>query len=366
MRTMATIFCGLLGVALAVTVWGAESPAADTPAETAQAEKPVAEKAEPAKPAGDKAVEKTESTVEVADDATSPKEQLSKLSMPKLDWYQKIQTLAHGRMLNVPTPKYRKAESELLAITDANAIEPIALTFYNKNTRWRSTFVKASRGYAQRKDKTASPLAVAYLSDVAVRDPSSILRGKARSALLHADTPRHPERLRYHLAASRNEAARDRAAGLLADLKDRRTMYTMVNQLVTEEWRLVSKMVEARSVQMDIRTSYAFPPDMSNQTTITAAVPMGLATAQITLPVVRVTSINTTVSAPAGYRIEYQWEKRTIRHGTILGALRRLSGKSFGYERAAWMKWLREQEDIPRRESGSTGGSGSPYDVHWE
>lgn len=365
MPTMAMLLCGLLGAALAAPAQGADRPSASTPTQAARTEKP-ASGTETAKPAGDKTAKEAEGTAEVVDNEASPKKQISKLSTSKLDWYQKLQALAHGRMLNVPTPKYREAEGEVLAITDANALEPIALTFYNKNTRWRSTFVKASRGYAQRKDKTTSPLAVAYLSDVAVRDPSRILRGKARSALLQAGTPRYPERLRYHLAASRNEAVRDRAAGLLADLKDRRTMVTMVDQLVTEEWRLVSKMVEARSVQMDIRTSQVFPPDLSNTTRVTAAVPQGIATAQIALPVVKMTSINTTVSAPAGYRIEYQWEKRTIRHSPVLGALRRLSGKNFGYERAAWIKWLREQEDIPRRESGSTGGSGSPYDVHWE
>ena len=290
------------------------------------------------------------------------------LAGEKLAWYNRIRALAYGEMLKTPTATYRKAEGKLLEITDPKALEPMALVMYNENTRWRSSFLKATEQYGRGADAFASHLAVSYLSDMAVLDPSAVLRGKARAALMNPTTPRHPDRLRHQVANGTEPVVRSRAAGLLADLKDRSMLGPMVDMLTTEEWRLVGKTVETRSVQMDLRMQVAHPPDMTNQTVVTAAVPGGIATATITLPRVQATSVHTTVSAPAGYSVDYDWEKVTVRHPGMLKALKRLTGKNFGYNKSAWAQWLRSQRADGGSESRGTGTrsrSGS-YDVQWD
>jgi general secretion pathway protein D len=58
---------------------------------------------------------------------------------------------------------------------------------------------------------------------------------------------------------------------------------------------------DRRYVQLDLRPQVALPPDMTNQTTIVAAVPQGPpATATITLPRVQITHLMTSVSVPDG------------------------------------------------------------------
>lgn len=300
---------------------------------------------------------------EPAGEDAPPKEELAKLNAPKIEWFDRIKNLAKTSMANSSVKEYEEAEKQLLSITDPNALEPMALVLYNRNTRWRSSFLKVTRQYAQARQEVASPLAVSYLSDMAVLDPSPVLRGQARAALINADTPRYPDRLRYQLSASTDSAARTRAAGLLADLKVEAVISDMVGQLVTEEWRAVSQEIETRHVGMDIRVTYAGQPDLSRTTTITAGA-IATASAQIVLPTVRMTSINTTVSAPAGYSVDTLWEKVEVRHPGILESLKRLTGKDFGYDQGAWARWLTEQRRDSRGDNRPAAG-GSPYDVQW-
>ena len=57
---------------------------------------------------------------------------------------------------------------------------------------------------------------------------------------------------------------------------------------------------DRRYVQLDLRPQVALPPDLTNTTVITAAVPGGVAAATITLPEVQVTHLMTSVSVPDG------------------------------------------------------------------
>jgi hypothetical protein len=150
----------------------------------------------------------------------------------------------------------------------------------------------------------------------------------------------------------------------LADLKVRDAVGDLIGGLVTDEWRAVAKIIETRHVAMDVRLQNAGVPDLSRTTTITAGA-LVQATAVITLPTVHVTSINTSISAPAGYSVDTEWERVEVRHPGVLESLKRLTGKDFGYDQGAWARWLAEQR--PAGGGGSTpAGSTSPYDVQWE
>lgn len=345
--------------ALAAPMLRAEAPADAGDAAEQQQTTEVAEvEAQPASGAATAACD----APEIVDDPNRGKV-IATLEGERRRWFDRIATLAHQKMAGAGVARYREAEHELLEINDPDALEPMALVMYTPDQRFRSTFVKAARQYAQSDFERPSRIATMYLSDIAVFDPSAVLRGRARSALLAPETPRRPERLRQLVTDAGEPDARDRAAGLLADIEDAAMLEAMVDLLVTDEWKLVAKVVEAHKVTMDIRAKAVHPPDMSNTTTVQAVSPQAVAQATIVLPRVRATEIQTTISAPAHANIEYEWEKVSTKHPGMLTALRRLTGRDFGYNEDAWhawiRKWRREHPDAP-------SASADPYGIQWE
>jgi hypothetical protein len=321
---------------------------AEPPVAQSQPAQPAAAPARAAEPAqsrtGEAPVADKQSGAEQAPVSEEPQVDPRRvLNDQKLNWFRTIQALAFGAMARGSDAEYQDAEKQLLGITDPNALEPMALVLYTRNMRWRSSFLKSVQQYAKSKDDFAQKLAVTYLSDIAVGDISGVLRGKARATLVQADTPRYPERLRYRLISSPDAEVRSRAAQLLADLKDTQMLEAMIELLTTQEWRLKGAEIESRTVQMDLRPSVAGVPTFGS-TTVTAAVPMGLASATIMLPNVRITQLQTTVFAPAGMQITPDWEEVTVRHPGMLLALQKLTGKDFGYNKEAWLEWLRTRE----------------------
>jgi len=280
---------------------------------------------------------------------------VAELDDQELAWYARIKTLAEGPLSSTSMAEYREGEKQLLAITDPAALKPMGLAIYTRNTRWRSSFLKAATQYAQSSEPPQDKVAVAYLADMAVGDKSPILRGKARAAILHKDTPKYADQLEYRLTTFRRAEVRERAAKLLADLKVVSAIANMIEMLTTEELRVKGAWIESYTVMMDIRAHQAGVPTF-RQVEVQAATPaLGIATATIEVPTARVTSINTTVSAPAGVRIDYDYEITTRRHVGVLAALKRLTGEDFGYNKEAWYAWLRARQHEKNAE----------YDVNW-
>jgi len=325
-------------------------------AKDGQAKDNSADEATPDKPA------KTEQT---ATDDQSPfakkkkktrADWIAELDGEELVWYTKIKALASGPLSSASMTEYRKGEKQLLEITDPVALKPMGLAVYTKNTRWRSSFLKAATQFAQNSQPPQDKVAVAYLSDMAVGDKSSILRGKARAAMLHKDTPKYTDQLEHRLTTYRRADVRERAARLLADLRAVSAVANMIEMLTTEEVRVKGAWIESYNVMMDIRLTNAGIPTF-RQVPISAATPaLGIATAVIEVPTVHVTEINTSVSVPAGVRIDYDYEVTTRKHAGVLGALKRLTGQDFGYNKEAWYAWLRKRQH----------GESSEYDIEWD
>ena len=280
---------------------------------------------------------------------------VAELDDQELTWYGRIKALAEGPLSSTSMVEYRQGEKQLLAITDPVALKPMGLAIYTPNTRWRSSFLMAVTQFAQSSEPPQDKVAVAYLSDMAVGDKSPILRGKARAAILHDDTPKYDDQLKYRLTTFRRAEVRERAAELLADLKAVSGMANMIEMLTTEELRVKGAWIESYNVMMDIRAANVGIPTF-RQVPISAATPaLGIATATIEVPTVRITEINTTVSAPAGVRIDYDYEIATRKHPGVLAALKRLTGQDFGYNKEAWYAWLRARQHEKNDE----------YDVNW-
>jgi hypothetical protein len=284
--------------------------------------------------------------------APPPVDPVTLLTHAQKDWYYKIRDLAFTSLSSTSMDDFRAGEQKLLAIKAPEALEPMALALYTPNTRWRSTFLQAVGQYARSGAEPANKLAVVYLEDIAVKDSSGVLRGKARANLLAKDTPRETSRLKYQLAYNLNDDVRDRAASLLADLKDQTALANLVGALTTDETRLNGYWVDSRRVQLDLRPAIS---QLQSMTTVQEGATAGGATAvtgaggtttagsaigNIMLPTVHVTEAHTTVSAPGGFTVTPDVQQTTVSHPEVLAALRSLTGQDFGYDKAAWMNWI--------------------------
>jgi hypothetical protein len=286
--------------------------------------------------------------------APPPVDPVTQLTNDQKDWYNKIRDLAFTSLSSSSMADFRAGEQKLLAIKAPEALEPMALALYTPNTRWRSTFLQAVNQYARGDSAPANMLAVVYLEDIAVKDDSGVLRNKARATLLAKDTPRETSRLKYQLSYSQDSAVRDRAATLLADLKDQTALANMVDALTTEQTNVNGAWVESRNVQLDIRASTAQLQSMLVvQEGATAGGLVGAGTGaggststvggaigNIQLPTVKITNVHTTVSAPGGFVVTPDVEQKTITHPEVLYALKSLTGQDFGFDKAAWMNWI--------------------------
>jgi len=283
---------------------------------------------------------------------------IAALDQEQMKWYIVCRDLAEGPLSSTSMDEFREGERRLLEITDPKALWPMGLALYTPNMRHRSAFLKAATQFARTSGPPTDKMALAYLSDMAVGDASGILRGQARAAILHPDTPKYTDQLRYRAATYHRADVRERAATMLADLKETAAVAELIEVLTTEEIRAKGAWVDTYNVILDIRATNAGVPTF-RQVPVQAATPgMGIATGIIEVPTVRVSAINTSVIAPGGYRIEPDWEIATRRHPGVLAALKKLTGEDFGYDKAKWRQWLRSQQD--------TGGASKDYDIQWD
>jgi len=69
----------------------------------------------------------------------------------------------------------------------------------------------------------------------------------------------------------------------------------------------------------------------------------GLAVITVDLPVVEIVDFATTVGMTE-HHFGPRYERVRVKHPTIRAALRRLTGKDFGYDQSARQKWLQSEE----------------------
>jgi hypothetical protein len=243
--------------------------------------------------------------------------------------------------LRAPEPaEFEKGRRKILDIQDEKAIGPMVNVLYTTNARYRGLLIEALTQFARRDSKVAQ----AYLQEVAVGDGSAGHRKRAVDGLKSWTGDRPTNRLMAHLALDEVAVIRDRAATALATLEEMHAVWLLVERLVTEDLRLTGGEVWDAFVTMDIRAQMCDVPTFRHST-IQAAVPaLGIATATIDLPEVRVTDIKTTIGMADKGHVSPTYELVRTEHPDILAALKSLTGKDFGYNQAAWQKWLQSEE----------------------
>jgi len=232
---------------------------------------------------------------------------------------------------------FKEGREKLLAIEDPAAVKPMVHVLYGENARYRGLLLEALTAAANR----GANLARAYLQEIAVGDGNIANRRRAVEDLksLSGDPP--TERLMAHLAQDKVPVLRDRAAIALATLGEKRAMWLLVEQLVTEETRVTGAEVRDAQIAFDIRAQQCDMPKFRTYQ-VTGS---GGASYTIELPQVKVVDVATTI-AMTDRAVQPIVQRVQIQHPEVLAALKSLTGKDFGYNQAAWQRWLQTPEAV--------------------
>jgi len=256
-----------------------------------------------------------------------------------LEWLKKVRLVEIQHLRSTSASTFAEGRDKILAMQDAAAIGPMVDVLYGPNPRYRGLLIEALTVLMQQ----YSEMAVAYLQEIAVGDGSASHRKRAIESLKQAPSPEQTNRLMAHLALDDVPIIRDRAATALAALGDKRAVWLLVERLVTEDVRMVGGEVWSGSMQLDIRFQMAGIPRF-RQVTLSAAGRGGIATAQIQLPEVEIVDMATTIAMMQHGTPVPHYERVQTQHPEVLAALKQLTGKDFGYNQAAWQKWLESEE----------------------
>ena len=234
---------------------------------------------------------------------------------------------------------FAKGREKILAITDDAAVGPLVTVLYGTNAKYRALLIEALEAHANLGSKAAR----AYLQEVAVGDGSKSQRTQAIGVLKRISGDKATDHLMVHLAMDEVAVSRDRAATALAELNLKQAAWLMAERLVTEEMQLAGYNLDKYDMQFDIRGQVAGVPSFTN-INIQAATPgLGIATATLQLPQVQITDFKTTIGMSERHVLP-DYKRIQTQHPEMLAALKKLTGKDFGYDQAAWQKWLQSPD----------------------
>ncbi len=283
-----------------------------------------------------------------AADQTAPADQAARTAESAADeeavykaWLKRVRLIEIRHLRSGVPSQFAEGRRKILAIDDEAAIGPMVDVLYGRKPRYRGLLIEALTARAT----DGSKVAQAYLQEIAVGDGSAAHRRRAVEALKVYSGEAPTKRLMAHLALDEVPVLRDRAATALATLGEKRAVWLLVERLVTEGVRIVGGEVWTASMQLDIRAQRIGIPVFRREV-IQAAVPGGgIASAPIHLPRVEIVDVATTIAMTDHHPPVPHYERVETRHPDVLAALKKLTGKDFGYNQAAWQKWLRAAED---------------------
>ncbi len=255
-------------------------------------------------------------------------------------WLKKIRLIEIRHLRANTAGEFQKGRRKILAIEDEAAVGPMISVLYGPNARYRGLLIEALTQLAS----ADSDVAQAYLQEIAVGDGSAPHRRRAVNALKAYSGEKPTGRLMAHLALDEVPVIRGRAATALATLEERQAVWLLVERLVTEDVRMVGGEIWSGTMQLDIRAQMVGTPRF-RQSVVTAAVPGGgIATATIDLPQVDIVDVATTIAMTQHGDVIPKYQRVRTEHPQVLAALKKLTGKDFGYNQAAWRKWLQSEE----------------------
>ncbi len=255
-------------------------------------------------------------------------------------WLKKVRLIEiHHLRSNAPA-EFQKGRQKILAIKDEAAVGPMVSVLYGRNARYRGLLIEALTELAS----ADSDVAQAYLQEIAVGDGSAPHRRRAVNALKTYSGEKPTHRLMAHLAMQEVPVIRARAATALAELDEKRAVWLLPERLVTEDVRMVGGEIWSGTMQLDIRAQMVGARLPFRQIPIEAVGFGGVARAFIELPVVDIVDVATTIAMTQHGQTIPKYQRVRTEHPEVLAALKKLTGKDFGYNQAAWQRWLQSDE----------------------
>jgi len=250
-------------------------------------------------------------------------------------WLKRVRLIEIRYLRSGRPSRFAEGRKQIRAIDDEAAVGPMVDVLYGPKPRYRGLLIEALTARVS----DGSPPAQAYLQEIAVGDGSAAHRRRAIQGLKACGPDPPTDRLLAHLALDDVAVLRDRAATALADLGDKRAVWLLAGRLVTEDVRLVVGEGRRSPQHFDIRARMVGVPTF-RRVPWGAVGPDGKTPAFIELPEVAV--IDAAMPIPRSDRPPDgpHYQRVRTKHPGVLAALKALTGKDFGYEEAAWRKWL--------------------------
>ncbi len=255
-------------------------------------------------------------------------------------WLKKIRLIEIRHLRAKTAGEFQKGRRKILAIEDEAAVGPMISVLYGPNARYRGLLIEALTQLAS----ADSDVAQAYLQEIAVGDGSAPHRRRAVNALKAYSGEKPTGRLMAHLALDEVPVIRGRAATALATLQERKAVWLLVERLVTEDVRMVGGEIWSGTMQLDIRAQMAGARLPFRRIPIEAVGFGSVARAFIELPEVDIVDVATTIAMNQHGQMIPKYQRVRTEHPEVLAALKKLTGKDFGYNQAAWQRWLQSDE----------------------
>lgn len=271
-------------------------------------------------------VKRTRPEPDSEDELAARQEQEAEALLRKImsEWHLKVGAIVRGRLgcktCDPDSDRFVEGRKQLLAIRDPLALPAITGVMSRGDVGVRCVLVELLAGFAE--DEATMNLVV-----MALVDPSDKIRRLAAEALIPRQDERVTERLRDALFGD-NERLLRNAATALGILKDRSAVENLIHVLSTTERRnvRVTRPVFWHRIVRDFggtRVITVGTRDMRYR-------PRGI----LAQSEAYMSTIDKTESHIVDvYRTEVQ------------EALISITGRNLGFDRIAWLNWLREQEE---------------------
>jgi hypothetical protein len=265
--------------------------------------------------------------------APPPAPKLTRAEVEQLyaEWLKKVRLIEIHSLRSTDDKLWQQGREEVLAIEDEAAIGPLVVVLYAPAAKYRFLLIEALARQAAR----GSPLAKAYLQEIAVGDSVEGHRRRAIEGLKAAPAAPATDRLLIHLALDEVAVFRDRAATALAALGEKRAIHLLIERLVTEEYRVTPPTEPQLGFNFYQGTLIGAPA--FRQVVVQAAA--GGSVSQVTIDLPQVDVIDYGAAFSTSPRLP-EVQRIVTQHNEILAALKALTKKDFGFDKDAWNKWV--------------------------
>lgn len=251
-------------------------------------------------------------------DESAENDEARLLAAVRVQWQRRIRAIHASFLTTRDERQFNQGRDQILRIDDPAAILPLTRVLGVGDESVRRLLVEALARFSQ--DESTLNLAV-----IGLADGSANVRAAAHAVLLKRNDPRVVPQYRKALFADRESLVRNAAEGL-ARLDAKESVADLIRVLKAD--RVKSIEVPVKSFYRDLPGAFC-GVDQTSVLAQTGGV--------VVQPIIGVTTVTEA--------IDNVWATRrvTVFRTEVLEALKKLTGRNFGFELDEWAAWYKEQ-----------------------